>query len=38
MYLKFRNVLGTRNLADILSDREVIAETMHRTLVSYFNS
>jgi len=27
-----RNVLGTRNLADILSDREVIAETMHRTL------
>eukprot|EP00088_Acartia_fossae_P029872 TRINITY_DN3080_c0_g1_i4.p1 TRINITY_DN3080_c0_g1~~TRINITY_DN3080_c0_g1_i4.p1 ORF type:complete len:299 (+),score=94.80 TRINITY_DN3080_c0_g1_i4:97-993(+) len=27
-----RNVLGTKNLADILSDREAIAENMHRTL------
>lgn len=27
-----RNVLGTKNLADILSERETIAENMHRTL------
>jgi len=27
-----RNVLGTRNLADILSDREAIADNMHKTL------
>ena len=27
-----RNVLGTRNLSEILSDREAIGETMHRAL------
>ena len=27
-----RNVLGTRNLSEILSDREAIAETMHHSL------
>ena len=29
-----RNVLGTRNLSEILSDREAIADTMHQSLVS----
>ena len=29
-----RNVLGTRNLSEILSDREAIADSMHQTLVS----
>merc|ERR1712001_445863 len=27
-----RNILGTRNLSEILSDREAIAEAMHQTL------
>ena len=30
-----RNVLGTRNLSEILSDREAIGESMHQTLVSH---
>ena len=29
-----RNVLGTRNLSEILSDREAIGDSMHQTLVS----
>ena len=31
----FRNVLGTRNLSEILSEREEIGESMHRSLVGY---
>ena len=31
-----RNVLGTRNLGDILSDRESIAQEMQVRLLSYF--
>ena len=31
--LLFRNVLGMRNLSEILSDREVIGESIHQTLV-----
>ena len=30
-----RNVLGTRNLSEILSDREAIGDSMHQTLVSH---
>ena len=29
-----RNILGTRNLSEILSDREAIAESIHHLLVS----
>ena len=28
-----RNILGTRNLSEILSDREAIAESIHHLLV-----
>jgi len=30
-----RNVLGTRNLSEILSDRENIADSMHHSLVRW---
>jgi hypothetical protein len=29
----YRNVLGTRNLSEILSERESIGEAMHKSLV-----
>ena len=32
MYLNLRNVLGTKNLGDILSERESIASAMQSTL------
>ena len=28
----FRNILGTKNLSEILSDRETIADAMHHNL------
>ena len=28
----FRNILGTKNLSEILSDRETIADAMHHSL------
>ena len=31
-----RNVLGTKNLSEILSDRETIADTMHNYIVSIY--
>ena len=31
-----RNVLGTRNLSEILSDREAIGDSMHQTLVRHY--
>ena len=32
-----RNVLGTKNLGDILSDREAIAQDMQVTLFYYYS-
>ena len=33
-----RNILGTRNLSEILSDREAIAESIHHLLVTYYDA